>query len=173
MHSSVWKYTVLLFELEYQTESIQNSSIRTAPCENVPSGHWRTSKAQISLRIREVWSGPPMFANRIIRFYRMLQWRANARMRFRACAGWYESAHLAHARWHITLDEAKILLPSRHTTLKQRRFNIKTLNRRCFNVVCPLGNTAACTESLPCEDAAVPFISCRRKLIKKQMTRLK
>ena len=28
-------------------------------------------------------------------------------------------------------------LPSRHTTLKQRRFNV--LNRRCFNVVCPLG----------------------------------
>ena len=27
------------------------------------------------------------------------------------------------------------LLPSGHTPLKQRRFNV-TLNRRCFNVVC-------------------------------------
>ena len=29
-------------------------------------------------------------------------------------------------------------LPSRHTTLIQRRYNVK-LNRRCFNAVCPLG----------------------------------
>ena len=32
--------------------------------------------------------------------------------------------------------------PSRHTTLKQRRFDVKTLKtlqRLCFNVVCPMG----------------------------------
>ena len=36
--------------------------------------------------------------------------------------------------------------PTRYTTLKQRRFNVdstqdveSTLNRHCFNVVCPLG----------------------------------
>ena len=33
----------------------------------------------------------------IIRYYRMYQWRAKARMRPCACAGWCESAYFAHA----------------------------------------------------------------------------
>ena len=32
----------------------------------------RTAKAQISLRIRAVWSGPSLSANRIIGYYRMM-----------------------------------------------------------------------------------------------------
>ena len=44
-------------------------------------GHMRTAKAQINLRIRAVWSGPTLSANRIIRYFRMYQWRANARMK--------------------------------------------------------------------------------------------
>ena len=51
-------------------------------------GHMRTEKAQISLRIRAVWSGPSLSANRIIWYYRTYGWRANARMILWACAGW-------------------------------------------------------------------------------------
>ena len=51
-------------------------------------GHKRTAKAQISLRIRAVWSGHSPSANRIIGYYRMYQWRANIRMRLCACVGW-------------------------------------------------------------------------------------
>ena len=36
-------------------------------------GHMRTAKSQISLRIRAVWSGPSLSANRIIGHYRMYQ----------------------------------------------------------------------------------------------------
>ena len=36
-----------------------------------------------------------------IGFYRMYEWRANARMRFCVCAGWCESAHFAYARRQI------------------------------------------------------------------------
>ena len=35
-------------------------------------GHMRTAKAQVSLRIRTVWSGPPLSANRIIGYYRII-----------------------------------------------------------------------------------------------------
>ena len=50
--------------------------------------------------------------------------------------------HLKTANWATmppTTDMNDQAQPSRHTTLKHRRFNVKTLNRRCFNVVCPLG----------------------------------
>ena len=64
-------------------------------------GHMRTAKAQISLRIRAVWSGPSLSESRIIEYYWMFQWRANARMRLCACAGWCEYAHFAHARSYL------------------------------------------------------------------------
>ena len=48
----------------------------------------RTEKAQISLSIRAVWSGPSLSANRIIGHYRMYKWRANTQMRLCACAEW-------------------------------------------------------------------------------------
>ena len=38
-------------------------------------GNMRRAKAQISLRIRAVWSGHSLSANRIIRYYRMYEWR--------------------------------------------------------------------------------------------------
>ena len=53
----------------------------------------RTVKAQISLRIRAVWSGPLLSATRIVGYYGMYmyQWRAKARVISCACAGWCES----------------------------------------------------------------------------------
>ena len=39
-------------------------------------GHVRTAKAQISLRISAVWSGPSLSANWIIGYYTMYKWRA-------------------------------------------------------------------------------------------------
>ena len=56
-------------------------------------GHLRTAKAQISLRIRTVWSGPSLSANRIIGYDRVYELRAKARMILCAGAGSSESAH--------------------------------------------------------------------------------
>ena len=46
-------------------------------------GNGRAAKAQISLRIRAVWSGPSLSANRIVGYYRMYEWSAKARMTIR------------------------------------------------------------------------------------------
>ena len=40
--------------------------------------HMWTAKVQISLRICTVWSGPSLCTYRIIGYYRMYEWRANA-----------------------------------------------------------------------------------------------
>ena len=48
--------------------------------------HMRTAKPQISLRIRAVWLGPSLSANRF--HYRMNQLKVNARIRLGACMGW-------------------------------------------------------------------------------------
>ena len=50
-------------------------------------GHMPTTKAQISLHIPAVLSGPSQFPNRIIGYYLMYEWRANASMIPNACAG--------------------------------------------------------------------------------------
>ena len=50
--------------------------------------HMWTPKAQISLPILAVWSGPLLSTNRTIGHYRMYQWRANAWMRLCTCVGW-------------------------------------------------------------------------------------
>ena len=50
--------------------------------------HMLTAKTQIRLRIRAVWSGPLLSANRIIGHFRIYLWRENARMRLCACVGW-------------------------------------------------------------------------------------
>ena len=42
----------------------------------------RTAKAQISLRIRAVWSRPSVSANRIIGYYKMYELKEKARMNF-------------------------------------------------------------------------------------------
>ena len=49
----------------------------------------------------QVWSGPSLLINRIIGYYRMFQWRANVRMRLRACAGWSEYMHFVHVWRHF------------------------------------------------------------------------
>ena len=64
-------------------------------------GHVRTVKAQISLRIRAVWSGPLLSANRIIGYNRTFQWRAITRMKLCACAWWFDWAQFAHAQRHF------------------------------------------------------------------------
>ena len=60
----------------------------------------QTAKAQISLRIRAVWSGPSLSAYRIIG-YRMYEWRALSQMILCTCAGCIESAQSAHAQMHF------------------------------------------------------------------------
>ena len=64
-------------------------------------GHMRTAKAQISLRIHTVWSGPSLSANRIIGHYKMYEWRAKAWMILCTCAVLSESAYSAHVQRHI------------------------------------------------------------------------
>ena len=61
----------------------------------------RTAKAQISLRICIVWSGPSLPANRIIWYYKIHEWTAKSQMILCACGGLSEFAHFAHARRHI------------------------------------------------------------------------
>ena len=63
--------------------------------------HMRTAKALIRLRIRAVWTGPSLSADRITGYYRMYKWRITARMMLCACVGWPESGHSAHVRRHV------------------------------------------------------------------------
>ena len=63
--------------------------------------HVRTTKAQISLCIHTVWTGPPLSANRIAGYYRMFQLRAKTRIILCDCTGWCEDTHFAPARRHI------------------------------------------------------------------------
>ena len=72
--------------------------------------HMQTAKAQISMCIRAVWSGPWLPADRIIGHYRIYQWKANAQMRFCACPGWCVSSHFAHARRHFFLDSIHLII---------------------------------------------------------------
>ena len=73
-------------------------TVWTQTSENVPSGHVQKATAQIRIADAQVWSGAWLSANRIIGYYRMFPWRANARMRLCACAWWCKSAHFAHVR---------------------------------------------------------------------------
>ena len=60
--------------------------------------HMRTAKAQVSLRIRTVWSWPSLSAHRTIGYYRIYEWRAKARMILCACAGWSKCAFCAFSK---------------------------------------------------------------------------
>ena len=73
--------------------------IWAASCENVFFffGHIRTAKAQLSLRICAVLSGPSLAAKRIIGDYKMYKWRAKARVILCACAGYA----FAHVKMHF------------------------------------------------------------------------
>ena len=64
-------------------------------------GHMRTAKAQISLRIRAVWSGSSLSVNKIIEYYKMCERRTKARMIRCICAGWSEPVHFAHVWRHV------------------------------------------------------------------------
>ena len=52
----------------------------------------RTTNAQKSWWA--VWSGPSQFANRIIGYYKMYEWRAKAQMVLYTCTGCSESEHV-------------------------------------------------------------------------------
>ena len=52
------------------------------------SGHLRTAKAQIRLRIRAVWSEPLLSANRITEDYKMYQFKSNVKMILWGSMGW-------------------------------------------------------------------------------------
>ena len=85
--------------------------------------HMRTANAQIRLRICAVWSGPSLSANRIIGYYRMYEWRANARFDF--AHAWYESesVHFAYIRRHIfAWREPYIKLSESKRPIKLRSF---------------------------------------------------
>ena len=70
-------------------------------------GYMRTPNAQISLRIRAVWSGHLVSANRTIGYYRMYEWRVKHRWYF-AHAQDYPNlhfVHFAHGRNEVTLGK--------------------------------------------------------------------
>ena len=60
-----------------------------------------TAKAQISLHIRAVWSGPSLSAKRLTGHYRMYQWSTNAQMRVEHAWEESESVQFVRARRHI------------------------------------------------------------------------
>ena len=86
----------------------RSRNIYVAPCENF--GHMWTAKAQISLRIRAVWSGPWLSANRNIGYYRMHGYRAKVRVILCACEEWSIYVHFAHVRRQLSfmLDTANL-----------------------------------------------------------------
>ena len=63
-------------------------------------GHMQIAKAQISLRIRAVWSGPSLSAKRIVGNYRIYFGEYSL---YVAAHAWDDpdSVHFAHARRHI------------------------------------------------------------------------
>ena len=63
--------------------------------------HMQAGKAQIRLRMGEVWSGNSLSTNRIIGYYRMFEWRAKDRMILCACAGLSKYVRFAHVRRHL------------------------------------------------------------------------
>ena len=73
--------------LPFQFQAKSLSAPRHAKKQTV-FGHMRTANAQISLRIRIVWSGPFLPTDKIIGRYSKYQCRANGRMRFGACLWW-------------------------------------------------------------------------------------
>ena len=111
-------------------------------------GLMRIAKSQISLPIRAVWSAPLLSANRIIGYYRMLQWTTIARMRPCACAEWCESTHFAHAQRHFFLWHGPynpLLYRSAIFTKKSKKKNEKTKQKNnCISfilLVSPLTNS--------------------------------
>ena len=63
--------------------------------------HMWTAKAQISLCIHAVWTGPSLSISRIIGYNRMYEWRAKRQMILWACTGCSESVPFAHVLRHF------------------------------------------------------------------------
>ena len=92
------KNTILFFSFVFLKSSVTNVTFNTQASwiqKIFGSRHATTclrayadSEGQIRQRIRAVWSGPSLSANRTIGYYRMYQWRANARMRLWAWVEW-------------------------------------------------------------------------------------
>ena len=72
-------------------------------------GHMRTAKAQISLCIHTVWSGPSLSANRV-RYCRMYEWRAKAWIE--PCVGWISIFYACSKAlfWHLMVDVLQLVL---------------------------------------------------------------
>ena len=66
------------------------------PCKNMSSS--------------TVWSGPSLSTNRIIRYYRMYEWKAKALMILCACAGWADMRILHLLEGIFWLDTAHTYL---------------------------------------------------------------
>ena len=73
---------------------------------------YRTAKAQISLRIRAVWSGPSLSANRITGSFRMYQCLRNATNETCTCVGWIWICAFSHARRHIATWPGPVICAS-------------------------------------------------------------
>ena len=86
----------------------------------------RTVKAQISLRIRTVWSEPSLSANRITGHHRMYQWRANARMNICSCVRWLNLCILRMLEDTFSLSAA-------HISGKMRTRTLGRLSRKDHN----------------------------------------
>ena len=78
------------------------------PMRKCVFGHMRTAKAQISLRICAVLSGPSMSATIIIGYYRMYEWKAKAQMIFRAAQDDLNLRNLRMCKGIFLLDAANI-----------------------------------------------------------------
>ena len=72
-------------------------------------------------RIRTIWSGPCLSANRIIGYYRMYEWRAKARM---ILCIWSESVHFARVPFRLTRLN---IIPDRKCTVYKINGNGQTL----------------------------------------------
>ena len=74
----------------------------------------RAAKAQISLRVRAVWSRPSLSANRITGYYEMYELWAKAQSILCACTGWSETATFASkALFRLT----PAIYPYRHSSI--------------------------------------------------------
>ena len=76
--------------------------------------HMRTTKAQISLRIRAVWSAPLLLAARIIEYLIFLNAKFKTLASFCGCAGRFESSLVTNPEDRFSRDKAHIV----HDTLR-------------------------------------------------------
>ena len=122
--SSHWSWTILGVEGFNQFYSRKTSPLFLMQLQNTS-----ISSVQIGfVLIREPSQWDIHNCKHYDKTKRRTRWRSEVRTP--------ENSKLGHDAPDHMNDQAQ---PSRYTTLKHRRFNVKTLNRRCFNVVCPLG----------------------------------